>query len=213
MLNNLPNELWLSIFKYFDIDDLFKQRTTCKYFKYLVDNNLKYFYNNFSKIYPKYFCKINSHITHLNFLKGFIDLYIDKFKYYNCDPYHIKKFQNDNITLCQAKLILNLYKNHNIEYHYGVKCINFDSKQINQMLKLKDIGIPHYFCISFSEQNIYTEKQINTIKKLKELDVSEFYSNQITFNFTDKRLEYFYELVNSNMWFVRAFHLAEAKIF
>ena len=213
MLDILPTEMWCLVFKYLDVEELFKKRIICKYFKFLVDNNLKYFYNNFSHLYPRAFCKINSRITHQNFLKGFIHLYIENFKHYNCTPYYIEKIQNDNITLNQAKLILNLYKNHNIEYYHGVKCINFNSQQIEQMLKLKDIGIPHYFCISFSDHIIYTEKQINTIKKLKELGVSEFYSSQIVLTFTNQRLEYFYSLVNSNMWFVRAFHMAQEKIF
>ena len=211
MLDILPTEMWLNIFKYAEVEELFKKRKVCKYFKSIVDNNLKYFYNNFSLIYPKYFCKINNQITHLNFIKGFINLYIEGFE--NCSPFYIKKFQNTNITLPQAKLILNLYRNHNIEYHFGIKCIDFNSQQIEQMIKLKDIGIPHFFCISMSEQIIYTERQFNVIKKLKELGVSEFYSRQIALTFTDQRLEYFYSLVNNNTWFVFAFHMAEEKIF
>ena len=128
-------------------------------------------------------------------------------------PFYINKFQNTNLTFHQLKLILNLYKNYNIEYHYGIKCINFNSKQIEQMIKLKNIGIPHYFCITMSENIIYTKKQLDTIKKLKELGISEFYSNQIVLTFTDQRLEYFYSLLNTNMWFVHAFMIAEEKIF
>tara|TARA_B100001121_G_C18687323_1_gene621351 strand:+ start:1720 stop:2361 length:642 start_codon:yes stop_codon:yes gene_type:complete len=213
MLNKLPAEMWLSIFKYMNVQELFQKRIVCKYFKFLVDNNLKYFYNNFSRLYPEAYIKIDSQITHLNFQKGFTHLYIENFKNYDCTPYYIKKIKNDNITLSQAKLILNLYRNHNIQYHHGVNCINFNSQEIEQMLKLKAIGIPDFFCILFTCQIIYTERQFNTIKKLKELGISEFYSSQITLTFTDERLEYFYSLVNSNMWFVHAFHLAQQKIF
>ena len=211
MSDILPTEMWLNIFKYAEVEELFKKRKVCKYFKLIVDNNLKYFYNNFSRIYPKYFCKINNKISHVNFIKGFINIYIEGFE--NCSPFYINKFQNTNITFPQAKLILNLYRNHNIEYYFGIKCIDFNSQQIEQMIKLKDIGIPHYFCISMSEQIIYTDRQFNVIKKLKELGVSEFYSRQIALTFTDQRLEYFYSLVNNNTWFVVAFHMAEEKIF
>ena len=121
--------------------------------------------------------------------------------------------QNDNLTLEQAKLVLNLYRNHNIEYYHGINCINFNSHQIEQILKLKNIGIPNYFCISYSEHNIFTEEQINTLRKLKQLGVSEFYSRQIIVNFTDERLEYFYSLLDSATNFVIAFHIAEQKIF
>ena len=212
MLNKLPTEMWLYTFKYMNVEDLFKKRIVCKYFKSIIDNHLKYFYNNFSRLYPKYFCKINNQISSSNFIKGFLNIYIEK-NFENCTPFYINKFQNTNLTFHQLKLILNLYKNHNIEYHYGIKCINFNSEQIEQMIKLKNIDIPHYFCITMSENIIYTKKQLDTIKKLKELGISEFYSNQIVLTFTDQRLEYFYSLLNTNIWFVQAFHLAEQKIF
>ena len=196
-----------------DVQELFHKRVLCKYFKSLIDNNLKYFYNNFSKIHPKSFCKINNKVTIENFIKGGTNQYIENFSKYNCSPFYINKIKNDNTTYSQAKLILNLYKHHNIEFYSGINCINFNSQQIDQMLKLKDIGIPIFFCIYFSEETIYTKKQINEFKKLKQMNVSEFYSNQIILTFTDERLEYFYKLVNNDMWFVHAIHLAKEKVF
>ena len=213
MLNKIPPEIFLNIFKFMDVNELFEKRKLCKYFKELVDNNLKYFYNNFSTLYPKSFCKIKNKVIIDNFIKGWTYNYIESLSKHDFTPFYIKKMKNDNITIKQAKLIFNLYKNYNIPYYQGIKCINFNSQQIEQIIKLKDIGIPDFFCITYSEHIIYSEKQFNILKKLKQLGVSEFYSNHIVLTFNDQKLEYFYSLVNSNIWFVNAYHATEVKIF
>ena len=71
-----PAEIWLSIFKHMDVQDLFRKRVLSKYFKSLIDNNLKSFYNNFSKVNPKSFCKINNKVIMENFIKGYTFQYI-----------------------------------------------------------------------------------------------------------------------------------------
>ena len=92
MLNKLPTEMWLYTFKYMNVEDLFKKRRVCKYFKSIIDNNLKYFYNNFSRLYPKYFCKINNQISSSNFIKGFLNIYIEK-NFENCTLFILINFK------------------------------------------------------------------------------------------------------------------------
>lgn len=203
----------MTIFKHMNVQELFQKRVLCKYFKSLIDNNLKYFYNNFSKIHPKSFCKINNKVTIENFIKGYTFQYIEKFRKYNCSPFYIDKIKNQNTTLPQAKLILDLNKNHNIHFHNGLNCINFNSQQIDQMLKLKEIGIPIFFCISYSDTILYTEKQINQFIELLKMGVNYYFANKVLINFTDERLEYFCTLVNNNIWFARAYNIAEQMIF
>ena len=213
IINILPVELWLSIFKHIDVQELFQKRILSKYFKSLIDNNLKYFYNNFSKIYPESFCKINNKVTIENFIKGYTFQYIENFIKYDCSPFYVNKIKNKNITLTQAKLMLNLNNNNNIAFHNGINCINFNSQQIDQILKLKEIGIPIYFCISYSDTTIYTEKQINQFIELLKMGVNYYFANKVLINFTNERLEYFCSLVNNNIWFAQAYNIAEQKIF
>jgi len=208
-----PAEIWLSIFKHIDVQDLFRKRVLSKYFKSLIDNNLKSFYNNFSKIHPKLFCKINNKVTIDNFIKGYTFQYIENFREYNCSPFYIDKIKNENITLPQAKLILNLNNNHNIKFHNGLHCINFNSQQIDQMFKLKEMGIPIYFCILYSNTTLYSEKQLNQFIDLLKMGVNYYFANEVLINFNNERFEYFCKLVNNDIWFARAYNIAEQKIF
>jgi len=212
-IKKIPVEMWLAIFKHIDVQELFQKRILSKYFKSLIDNNLKYFYNNLSKIHPESFCKISNKVTIENFIKGFTFQYIESFIKYDCSPCYITKIKNKNITLPQAKLMLNLNNNNNIKFHNGLNCINFNSQQIDQMLKLKEMGIPIYFCISYSDTILYTEKQINQFIELLKIGVNYYFANEVLINFTNERFEYFCSLVNNNIWFAQAYNIAEQKIF
>ena len=77
----------MTIFKHMDVEELFQKRAINKYFKSLIDNNLKYFYNNFTKIYPYSFYKINNKVIIENFIKAWIFQYIENFRKFNCSPF------------------------------------------------------------------------------------------------------------------------------
>ena len=128
-------------------------------------------------------------------------------------PFYINKIRSKNITYPQAKLILNLNNNHNIKFHHGIDCIKFNSQQIDQMLRLKEIGIPIFWCISYTKTTLYTEEQINLFIELLKMGVNYHYSNKVILNFTNERLDYFCKLINSNMWFAKAYNLTEQKVF
>ncbi len=68
MLEILPSELWLNIFKQMDIEELFKKREVCKYFNKLINNNLIHFYRHYSNIYYFFNNKLNA-VTMNNFIE------------------------------------------------------------------------------------------------------------------------------------------------
>ena len=211
MLDIFPVEVWLNIFKQTDVEDLFKKREVCRGFKEIIDVNLKHFYLNFSRQQPNIY-PLKSTISRNDFIRGITMLFIDNFSNYDCYPYYIKKMQDDNITLKQARFILYLKESHNFDFWLGGQCINMNKTQLNQVFKLIDIKVPPALAIRHSKQNIYTEKQFNIFSDLFSKGVSDYYSDKIAVTFSEEQLERFYFLLdNTDHWWVHIAWMIERE--
>jgi DNA-binding transcriptional MerR regulator len=207
MYDLIPAEIWLYVLKQMEIDELFKKRKVCKDFKILIDNNLKYFYVNYARQYSSYLslenikkkCKIS--IT--NFISCYTKIFIEGLSNYNCSIYFIKKMQENNFTLSQVKLMLDLYQNHNIEYHASINLASIQQPELDIILDLKNNGFPIFHAHKIGTDPRINEEKIKLLKKLKSMEISEYFCSKITFEFTPSQLNKLYILLeNKNIsWY------------
>lgn len=195
MTDDIPCEMWLNIFKQMEPNDLFEKRKVCKKFKKLIDGNLNYFYLNYGKRFPDYFPKRET-VSVNDLIYGYTKKFIDKLSEHNCSPYFVKKMKYDDLTLLQAKLVLDLYLNHGIEYYAGIKIAHVEQQQLNNILNLKDNGFPIFFASKFGIHPDLTEETLTTLKNLKAMNISDYFCGKLTFDFTQEQLQIFYEIKN-----------------
>ena len=214
MLEIFPNEIWLSIFKQTDVDDLFKKREVCHHFKKLIDGNLKHFYLNFARQYPSCFPFKRKVYIH-DFIIGYTKIFINSLSNYpECQPNFIEALNSQMVSLKQAKRILDLNQNHNFIWWYGLMCIDMNEAQLNQTLKLIEIGLTQGYAIRISKENTYTEKQFDIFKELYSRGIGEYYSDRLALTFTNAQLEsFYYYLNNTDIWWVHIIWCIEQGTF
>tara|TARA_Y100000591_G_scaffold255367_1_gene227155 strand:+ start:325 stop:969 length:645 start_codon:yes stop_codon:yes gene_type:complete len=214
MLEILPNEMWLNIFKQTDMEDLFKRREVCHKFKRLIDGNLKHFYLNFARQYPSFFPFKRRVYIH-DFIIGYTKIFINNLSNYpDCPVSFVEALNSQMVSLKQAKCILDLNQNHNFSWWYGLMCIDMNEAQLNQTFKLIDIGLTKGYAIQISKQTVYTEKQFDIFSELYSKGISEHYSNKLTLSFSDEQLErFYYYLNNTDIWWVHIIWSIEQDIF
>lgn len=146
MLEILPSELWLNIFKQMDIEELFKKREVCKYFNKLINNNLIHFYRHYSNIYYCFNNKLNA-VTMNDFIECNKKLfYLSEIKKNNCPNFELENIKKKKLSVRELELILKL-KLLGISDHYSIKvAMTFTESKLNHLytlLKIKDLWWVH----------------------------------------------------------------------
>ena len=194
-----PEEMIIAIFKKLDWTDLFKMRKVSIVFKNTLDKNLKFFYIQFQKKYPKCFlanCKYDT-IKLNDFNHSLRIKYIKDFNEERYSSIFVEKLLNKPPN--KLRLVFKLHRDYKVMPFFASEFIEQirSGEDYNNFIRLKESGFTDFFSKSISlDCDQLDEEKTELMCELKKIGFNDFYAKQAGLNYSINDLEMLKKIYN-----------------
>ena len=189
---DLPNELWIHIFRQMEHNELYEKRKVSRHFRDLIDVHMTTYLREHEKCKPHFYAINNNEISKNNFLKGALLENIVNLS--EISLYCFFKLDLPDIPLHELILVHKLVSKYNVQIFFAKYCGNFSQKQIDNILALKNHGFPDYYSVKYGRRDSMSLDKMDTVKRLTTMGISDYFCGKIVTEFTPVQQELFFEL-------------------
>jgi hypothetical protein len=208
---DLPNELWIHIFRQMEPDELYEKRKVSRHFRDLIDVHMTTYLREQEKRKPHFFAINNNEVSKNNFLKGALLEKIVKLS--EITLYCFFKLKLPDIPLDELILVHKLVSKHNVQIFFAKYCGNFSQKQIDNILALKKHGFPDFYSVKYGRRDSMSLDKMDTVKRLTSMGISDYFCGKIVTEFTPAQQELFFELKEkTDLYYVNIANIIQNQV-